>query len=119
MTQISKNNLKPETQEEITNQLWQTIAITDTPKKAKSFFENFLTHTEKITLAKRLAAATLLKEGKTASSIKKALHISNSKIEQIKKWLNNQKTPKQPQNYSINLNHSQNQGTIYIAKDQQ
>jgi uncharacterized protein YerC len=91
MPQISHYKLDKAIEEEIYKQFWSSIAkINDIPK-ASQFFSDLLTETEKVMLSKRLAAAILMVRGRSATDIKKSIHITYSTIGTIAAWVKNAK----------------------------
>jgi len=87
--QVSKKRLKPKIKQKINNLLYQTIADIKTPSEAAAFLQEALSEVELEMLAKRLAIAYYLHQGKGYKEIKDILSISSTTIatiaEQIKK----------------------------------
>jgi uncharacterized protein YerC len=80
MTQVSKHPLEKEVYSEIFNTFVQTIANLNTKGEVASFFEEFLTPTEKIMFAKRLAAGLLVAEGYDYKQIQNLLKTSTTTV---------------------------------------
>jgi len=80
MSQVSKYPLEKELYKEIFDTFLQTIASLKTKDEVSEFFEEFLTPTEKIMFAKRLAAGLLIAEGYDYREISNLLKISSATI---------------------------------------
>lgn len=91
MTQVSKVKLDKVLEEEMFSQFWRCLAKVNTSEKSSDFFSDFFTKTEKTMLAKRFSAAILVIREKSATEIRKALHLSYSAIGVVSAWVNNSK----------------------------
>ena len=80
MSQVSKHPLEKEVYKEIFETFFQTIANLNTKDEVSSFFEEFLTPTEQIMFAKRLAAGLLVAEGYDYKEISNLLKTSSATI---------------------------------------
>lgn len=80
MSQVSKHPLQKEVYNEIFDTFLQTIASLNTKGEVASFFEEFLTPTEKIMFSKRLAAGLLIAEGYDYKQISNLLKTSSTTI---------------------------------------
>ncbi len=80
MPQVSKYPVSGEVYERIINLLFETISGLQTKKAVSDFFEEFLTPTEHIMLAKRLAIGLLLAKEYQYRDISKILNVSLSTI---------------------------------------
>jgi uncharacterized protein YerC len=80
MSQVSKYPISNEIYERIINLLFKTVADMNTKKKVSDLFEEFLTPTEHIMLAKRLAIGLLLAKGFKYREIAGTLKVSITTI---------------------------------------
>lgn len=80
MTQVSKFPVQKDVLNEIFEVFLETIANLDTKRKVLNFFEEFLTPTERIMLAKRLAIGLLISKGYSYEDISHLLRVSTSTI---------------------------------------
>lgn len=76
MAQVSRYPLPKKIYERIFEILFQSVAKIKNKKEAEEFFNDFLTPTERIMLAKRLAIAVLLSRNYDYRSIRKVLNVS-------------------------------------------
>lgn len=88
MTQVSRYPLDKDIQERIFEVFWQTMVDLRTQTEAKEFWNDLLTPTEKIMLAKRLSIAVLLIKGYNYLNIKDILKVSGGTISSVALWLN-------------------------------
>ena len=84
MTQLSKNPLSRETNQEIQATLWWLLARLGNDSEIKIFLNGLLTKTEKVMLAKRLAIAFLLNRGYNYRAISDVLKVSTTTVGRIK-----------------------------------
>jgi len=113
MSQVSKYPVQKEVYDEIFNTFLQTIANLTTKRDVLSFFDEFLTPTEKIMFSKRLAAGLLIAEGYDYKEIVNLLKISTATIatfssfykygESYKKVIDKIKTGKEVSEFLRNL----------------
>ncbi|MDO8487310.1 MAG: YerC/YecD family TrpR-related protein [Candidatus Curtissbacteria bacterium] len=87
MAQVSKYPLNKETQTRLYKLLWQAIVALKEPIETEEFFNDLLTSTEKIMLAKRLAIAVMLIRGYDYESIRAHLRVSPGTINSVSTWL--------------------------------
>ena len=87
MTKVSKYLIKSEVQERMFEVFWKTIADLKTNVEVKGFFQELLTPTEQIMLAKRLAISILLAKKYTYEEIVDVLKVSPVTIGTISLWL--------------------------------
>ncbi len=80
MSQVSKYPIQKEVYNEIFDTFLQTIAGLTTKGEVLSFFNEFLTPTEKIMFSKRLAAGLLIAEGFDYKEITNLLKTSSATI---------------------------------------
>ena len=80
MSQVSKYPIRKDVYEEIFETLLETIAGLTTKKSVSAFFEEFLTPTERIMFAKRLAVGLLIAKGYDYKEIGDLLKVSSSTI---------------------------------------
>ena len=91
MPHVSKSKLPNETLQEITSAF--LFVLTDIKEKddMSQFLNSFLSKTERLMLAKRLAIVYLLNEGFEETKISQLLHVTQSTISLLKlKFENNQ-----------------------------
>ena len=83
MAQVSKKFLRPDVWERIFNLFLETISGISNKNQLQGFLAEFLTPTERIVLAKRLAIAVLLAKGHDYSQISKLLHVTPPTIAKV------------------------------------
>jgi uncharacterized protein YerC len=83
MPQVSKYPITQDVYNRIFEIFFKTIADVKSPSEVKEFFEDFLTPTERIMLAKRLAIAILLAKDYDYRSISKILRVSVSTVASV------------------------------------
>lgn len=76
MTQVSKYPLNKALHTHILDALYQTIVKLSDKKRVEGFLNDFLTPTEKIMLAKRLAIFIMLSDGYSYEIIRETLKVS-------------------------------------------
>ena len=81
--QTSAKSLAPTTEADILNQLYRLLADLHQPKEVKKFLDSFMTDTERLVFAKRLAIAWLLEQGQSYEEIAKALNVSSATISSV------------------------------------
>lgn len=84
MAQVSKRYLHKKVEERILDLLWTSLSLLSTKEKVSLFLDDFLTPTEKIMLAKRLAIAFMLMKNYDYPSINERLKVSDQTIWNIK-----------------------------------
>jgi TrpR-related protein YerC/YecD len=87
MAQISKRALNKILENQIFDILSQVLADTNTKEQAHSLLDDFLTKTEKTTLAKRLAIAHYLERGRSYENIKNTLKVSSATISTVQRMM--------------------------------
>lgn len=80
MSQVSKYPIRKDVYEEIFKTLLETIAGLTTKESVSAFFEEFLTPTERIMFAKRLAVGLLIAKGYDYKEIRELLKVSSTTI---------------------------------------
>lgn len=80
MSQVSKYPIRKDVYEEIFETLLETIAGLTTKKSVSAFFEEFLTPTERIMFAKRLAVGLLIAKNYDYKEIRELLKVSTATI---------------------------------------
>lgn len=85
--QVSKSKLQKETEEKMFLIFFQTMADLKDINEASSFLNDFLTKTEKISLAKRLMIAYLLESGRSYKYIKNNIRVSSATIANVDKMM--------------------------------
>ncbi len=84
MPQVSRWPLSDQKWEEIFNFFLDSLQISRDKQTLKTLLEFLLTPTEKVMLAKRIAAALFLAKGADYEEIKRQLHLSTATIAKIK-----------------------------------
>lgn len=87
MTQISKYPISKAIEKRIFEIFFGTIVNLKNSNDVASFLEDFLTPTEKMMLAKRLAVAVMLAKGYDYREIKKTLRVSFQMVANVSLWL--------------------------------
>src|SRR3990167_2485025 len=87
MSQVSKRVLKPEIEERLFKNFWELFANSKNPKDIQLFLEDYLSPTEKVMLAKRMAIALLFSKGYDHRSISSLLKVSTSTVNNIARTL--------------------------------
>ena len=87
MTQISKYPISKKVEERIFEIFFKTIVNLKSFSDVSDFLEDFLTPTEKMMLAKRLAVALLLPKGYDYREIRKTLKVGFPMIANVNIWL--------------------------------
>ena len=87
MSQVSKRVLKPEIEERLFKNFWELFANIKNPKDIQLFLEDYLSPTEKVMLAKRMAIALLFSKGYDHRSISSLLKVSTSTVNNIARTL--------------------------------
>lgn len=113
MSQVSKKVLPNHVKEELFKNFWDLLASIKDPREIKIFIEDFLSPTEKIMLAKRIAISILLAKGYNHRSISRILKVSTTTVASIAKFLN-LKTP----GYQLLIKkYSQNESTREFIRE--
>lgn len=89
MPQISKYALSRSVEDEIFKSFGWLISRLDREDHVDRFLSDFLTKTEKMMLAKRLALALMVEKGYHYFVIRDTLKVSTSTIRGMKSWLEN------------------------------
>lgn len=87
MPQLSKYPLRQLVKSEIVTNFHWLIAHLTRENEIDKFLDDFLTETEKVMLAKRLAIAMMLEKGYSYFDIRDTLKVSTSTILRISHWL--------------------------------
>lgn len=87
MTQVSRNPLGKETNNEIQATLWWLLARLNSDLDIRNFLDGLLTKTEKIMLAKRLSIAFLINKGYAYRDICDVLKVSIATVCRIKEMM--------------------------------
>lgn len=80
MTQVSRRYISKQTQRRIVSLFLSSIVLASSEREAASFFEDFLTPTEKIMLAKRFSIAFMLLNGYDYQTICKTLKVTTGTV---------------------------------------
>lgn len=91
MPKVSKHKVDKELESEMFKQLWYSLGKINNSARSSDFFNDFLTESEKIMLAKRFTAAILINRGKSPSEIRESIHLSFSAIGSVSGWIKNAK----------------------------
>ena len=91
MGRVSEKKVKKEFFLKITDQLFDYIVVVRTKSESKQFLNQFLTPSEKIMFAKRLALVVMLKRGYSFTAIRETLKMSESTITKFWKLLRQNK----------------------------
>lgn len=83
MPHLSKYKLSKKAEEELIKNLELALAKLTKEEEMKGFLLSFLTQTERLMLAKRLAIAVLLKENLPVSHIATTLHVTRETVSRI------------------------------------
>ncbi len=89
MTHVSKNPIKRDVYDDITESFIWTLTDIKSPDLMKIFINDFFTKTEKLMLAKRLTIALLVFKGYETEIICQVLHVSTATVYRIKVMLEN------------------------------
>jgi TrpR-related protein YerC/YecD len=81
--QISKLKLNKEIEKKTFEIFYQTLSDLKTPEEVRVFLRDFMTITERMTLAKRLMTALFLEQGKSYDYIKQNLKVSSATIAHV------------------------------------
>lgn len=87
MTQVSKYPISKAVEKRIFEIFFSTIVNLRSSEDVASFLEDFLTPTEKMMLAKRLAVAVMLAKGYDYREIRKTLKVSFHMVANVNLWL--------------------------------
>lgn len=85
--QISKRQINPEFEKKLKVTLAQLIADIANQEKAQDFLKDFLSETEYVALAKRLAIMMYLNKGRSYEEIKDEIKVSSATIASIQSLL--------------------------------
>lgn len=86
MPHVSKKQIPYKTLQQILNSLVYVFKDTKETKQMSQFLDAFLSKTEKIMLAKRLAIVFLLSEGVEETKIADTLAVTQPTVSRIKLW---------------------------------
>jgi len=87
MTHVSRYKLPKRTEEKLIRNLNLVLSKISKHEDMTSFLGAFLTETEKLMLAKRLAIAVLLEEGLPESRIAESLHVTRITVAKMRYFL--------------------------------
>ena len=87
MVQVSKQKVNQILEAQIFDIFSQVLSDLGTKQQAKALLEDFLTPTEKTTLAKRLAIAHYLERGRSYENIKNTLKVSSATISTVQRTM--------------------------------
>ena len=86
MTHISRLKLSEKTSNQILNSFFYALTHIKNEKEMTAFLEAFLSNTEKMMLAKRLAVVYLLKERVEDSKISETLNVTRETVARLRLW---------------------------------
>lgn len=86
MPHVSRRKLRPKTQRQILDSLVFVLSDIKDKEKMARFLDAFLSNTEKLMLAKRLAVVYLLAEGVEETRIAETLNVTQATVSRIKLW---------------------------------
>lgn len=86
MPHVSKKKLPDKTLRQILDSFLFVLTSTKKKEEMSKFLDAFLSNTEKIMLAKRLAIVFLLSEGVEETKISETLLVTQSTVSRIKLW---------------------------------
>lgn len=86
MPHVSRKKLDRKTLKEVLDAFVYVMTQTKQEKLMRPFLDAFLSETEKIMLAKRLAIVFLLSEGVEETKISEILHVTQSTVSRMKLW---------------------------------
>ena len=92
MSQVSKRMLQADITERLFHNFWEMFANIKQTRQIQLFLEDFLSPSEKIMLAKRMAIAILFSKGYDHRTISSMLKVSTTTVNNIARYLN-AKTP--------------------------
>lgn len=87
MPQVSKIKLDRKTEERLTETLELIVSRIDNKENMHSFLLSFLSQTEKLMLAKRLAGVIMIKEGFSDTQISNSLHLTRVTVSRLRFFL--------------------------------
>ena len=87
--QISTRKLNSTLEKQIFSVFYQALADLGSADEVKSVFEDLLTETERIALAKRLAIITFLDKGRSYENIRDTLKVSSATIASVAEQIGN------------------------------
>lgn len=84
MPQVSRNELDPKTEKELSDSLTFIFSSIDQKQPMEDFLSALLTPTEKVMLAKRLAVVIYINEGLNDTEITDALHLTRMTVAKLR-----------------------------------
>jgi uncharacterized protein YerC len=81
--QVSTQNLTPAAEDQLFEQFYTLLADLSSPQEMQLFLTSFMTSTERLVFAKRLAIAWLLEQGKSYEEINQQLRVSSATISSV------------------------------------
>ena len=87
MGRINRNIMENKVEKKITSKLWKAFSFFDSPHKAQTFWEKFLTTSEIVILSKRLEIFRMAIEKKPYETIKDRLKVSANSISRAQNTL--------------------------------
>lgn len=99
--QVSSKKISSKQEQQIFERLHFLLAKQSNPNEIAAFLATFLTQTEHLVFAKRLAIFFLLNQGKSYSEIKTELQVSSATISTVAENINNDSIQKAIQKINI------------------
>ena len=81
--QVSTKNLTQADEDQLFEQFYTLLADLQSPQEIELFFTSFMTPTERLVFAKRLAIAWFLEQGKSYDEINQHLRVSSATISSV------------------------------------
>ncbi len=86
MPKVLPQNIPPKIRKELLKEFYDFISSLDR-KEAEDFFNDFLTPSEKIILARRLQVVKMLLQGHKQNKVRKKLGVGVSTVQFVQKWI--------------------------------
>ena len=112
MPHISRNRLDKQAETHLTNTLDLVLTNLTKREEMKGFLLSFLTPTERLMLAKRLAIFILIREGLSESDIAQTLHVTRVTVSRMQLFLE-----ARGQGYEFAMKVLDNEKTIVQTKE--
>lgn len=87
MSRVQPKSLPNKDRKELLDGLWFMIASLKTEEEVKNFFQDLLSETEAVMLARRIKIAKLLMQGMSYGRISDSIHASDGTIASVHRWL--------------------------------
>lgn len=87
MPRVQPKHLNTKEKDDLLNEFWSLMIVLETKEEIENFFQDLLSETEAIMLARRVRIARFLLEGRGYDEIGKLLHASPGTIAGVHSWL--------------------------------